>query len=300
MSDRFDVYEKVTTRIIEAIEAGAGGWISPWIRPGTRFEIPKNVLTGNDYHGLNVLSTWLDAYDKGFERQLWATFKQWQELGYAVRKGEKGTIIVKYGEWTPKNAETKDGEEGQKMLYARASWVFNAEQVTDYPLPPKPELIDLTTRLDHVDTFISNTGASIEYGGSRAFYRPSTDTIMLPPRELFKGTETSTATEAFEATRLHEVSHWSGAKNRLNRDLSGRFGEKAYAAEELIAELSCAFLCSRLAITDTVRKDHAQYLAAWLDIMKADKRAIFTAASHAQKAADYLFGLQASAVAIAA
>lgn len=303
LKPRIDVHEAITAKIVAAIEAGAGAFEMPWHRPGVAFTIPKNALTSKPYNGSNVLSLWIDADDKKFEHQIWATYKQWEEIGAQVRKGEKGSLIVKYGEWIPKNqreqdqsAKSDDDDHG-KRLYAKPAWVFNVGQVDGYEIAPAVPRADLTVRLDHVDAFIAATGAEFRDGGQRAFYRHRDskgegDFIQMPERSLFTGTATSTPTEAYESTRLHELTHWCGAEHRLNRKFGERFGDNAYAFEELVAELSAAFLCAVLEITNSPRLDHAQYLTHWLDVLKSDTKAIFAAASLASKAVDYLHGLQ--------
>ena len=304
LKPRLDVHQAVTDKIVARIEQGAGEFQMPWHRPGLSFAIPENAATGNAYRGTNILSLWIDAADKLFERQLWATYKQWSELGAQVRKGEKGSLIVKYGEWIPKGGSSGDAEPGGgedeesgKRLYAKAAYVFNVAQVDGFALEPAEPRPDLTTRLQHVDDFIAATGAEFREGGTRAFYRHraadgSGDFIQMPPRSLFTGTETSTPTEAYESTRLHELGHWSGAAHRLNREFGKRFGDKAYSFEELVAELNAAFLCAELGIANTPRADHAQYIAHWLEVLKGDKKAIFSAASLASSAVTYLFSLQ--------
>jgi antirestriction protein ArdC len=310
---RADLHEQVTQKIVAAIEAGAGEWQMPWHRPGTAFDIPKNAQSGKHYQGSNILSLWIDADEKKFPTQTWATFKQWQELGAQVRKGEKGSLIVKYGRWTPKQdrpgapapkakpngSAGGSGEDSAERLYARAAWVFNSAQVDGYADPALPPRADLTTRLAHVDAFIANTGAEFREGGTRAFYRHRSasgegDFIQMPPRNLFTGTATSTPTEAYESTRCHELCHWSGADHRLKREF-GRFGDHRYAVEELVAELGASFLCAELGITNAPRPDHAQYLAHWLAVLKQESRAIFTAASAASRAVAYLGSLQPAA-----
>jgi antirestriction protein ArdC len=304
---RVDVHEAITAKIVSAIEAGAGEFQMPWHRPGVAFTIPKNALTEKQYRGSNILSLWIDADAKKFEHQTWATFKQWQELGAQVRKGEKGSLIVKYGEWTPKAAADApkpqsggDDAEAGKRLFAKAAYVFNAQQVDGYTIAAAVPRADLTTRLAHVDAFIANTGAEFREGGQRAFYRHRDskgegDFIQMPPRDLFTGTDTSTPTESYESTRLHELAHYSGAEHRLNREFGQRFGDKAYSFEELVAELSAAFMCADLQITNTPRADHAQYIENWLTVLKGDTKAIFSAASLATRAIDYLHGLQPGA-----
>jgi antirestriction protein ArdC len=300
---RLDVHEVITQKIVAAIEAGAGAFEMPWHRPGVTFTIPTNALTEKPYKGSNVLSLWIDADVKKYEHQVWATYKQWEELGAQVRKGEKGSLIVKYGEWVPKEqreqagtADASDDEDQGKRLYAKPAWVFNVGQVDGFTIAAPAPRPDLTVRLAHVDAFIVATGAEFREGGQRAFYRHRDsrgegDFIQIPERNLFTGTATSTPTEAYESTRLHELAHWSGADHRLARDF-GRFGDHAYAFEELVAELSAAYLCAGLEITNTPRIDHAQYIANWLEVLKGDTKAIFTAASLATKAVDYLYSLQ--------
>ncbi len=280
-----DLHGEITDKIVAAIEAGAGEWVMPWHRPGTVFSVPRNALTEAPYRGCNILGLWIDADEKKFPTQTWATFKQWQELGAQVRKGEKASLIVKYGRWTPKaerekaasrpQASSGSGDDGPaERLYARAAHVFNAAQVDGWQEPGTAPRPDLTVRLAHVDAFVANTGAEFREGGTRAFYRHRSlngdgDYIQMPPRHLFTGTATSTPTESFESTRLHELSHWAGAGHRLARDMGKRFGDQGYAAEELVAELSASFLCAELAISNSPRADHAQYLTHWLALWRA-------------------------------
>ena len=309
-TSRRDLHAELTQKIVAQIEAGAGIFKMPWHRPGVAFTIPRNAMTEARYRGSNILWLWIDAGAKAFEYQVYATYKQWQELGAQVRAGETGTLIVKYGEWVPKSEAGKsafgdkgDDEDAAKRLYAKPAHVFNIDQV-DAPadlrarlLPSQAPRPDLTTRLAHVDAFLAATGAEFREGGQRAFYRHRSpdgqgDYIQMPPRTLFTGTETSTPTEAYESCRLHETAHWVGAPHRLNRQASDRFGDKHYAYEELVAELSAAFLCAELEITNAPRPDHAQYISSWLEVLKNDTRAIFSAAAAASAAVDYLKALQ--------
>jgi antirestriction protein ArdC len=186
-----------------------------------------------------------------------------------------------------------------KRRVARASRVFNAAQVEGYSLDPVPELLGPVERVAGADAFVTATGARIEHGGDRAFYRPQTDHIQMPSEDAFCGTKTLTRSESYYATLVHELTHWTGAKHRLDREFGKRFGDKAYAAEELVAEIGAAFLCAELQITQEVRADHAQYLAQWLTLMKGDSRAVFTAAARASEAAIYLKRLGAEARAAA-
>jgi antirestriction protein ArdC len=288
--NRSDVYESVTNRIIETVEQGAKEWHMPWHRSGV--SRPLNALTKKSYRGVNVVALWAAADVHDFSSGFWGTYKQWHELEAQVRKGEHASVIVF---WKELEGEVEDKQTGkrerEKTLFARASWVFNADQVDGWTPPAAPER-NLVQALDQAEAFTAATGADVRHGGDRAYYRRSSDRVQMPDRERFTGSETSTPTEAYYATLLHELTHWTGHESRLDRDLSGRFGNEAYAVEELVAELGAAFLCADLSITNAPRADHAAYIANWLEVLKRDKRAIFTAARKAASATDYLAGLQ--------
>ena len=286
-----DVYQAITDQIIRSIEVGAGEFTMPWHRDiGTT--MPTNPLTGNTYNGVNVIALWASAELRGFTTGCWATYKQWSLLGGQVRKGEKGSVIVFYKqtEFDVSNPETGE-QENKSILCARSSHVFNAEQVDGWQ-KPKPIVRDPAQVLVEAEKFVMATAADICIGGDRAYYQPRTDQIQMPDRERFTGTQTISATESYYATLLHELSHWTGHKSRLDRDLSGRFGREGYAMEELVAELGAAFLCSDLGVTNQPRPDHAAYIAHWLAVLKKDTRAIFTAASKANEAKSFLNRLQ--------
>jgi antirestriction protein ArdC len=286
-----DVHEHITSRIIAAMEAGAGDWQMPWHRSGHAVTRPRNIASGKAYRGINVLSLWLAAEEKGYGDGLWGTYRQWQAAGGQVRRGEKSTVIVFYKEL--ERAREDEAETPETILFARASRVFNIAQVDGVDVPPGEQAPheDRIEPLEAAEAFAAGTRARIQVGGDCAAYVPGTDTILMPDRERFTGTETLTPTEAWYGVLFHELTHWSGARQRLARDLSGRFGSEAYAMEELVAELGAAFLSADLGIALEPRADHAAYLAHWLKVLKADKRAIFTAAGHASRAADYLASL---------
>ncbi|MGJ0502655.1 MAG: ArdC family protein [Methylocystis sp.] len=291
MKSRFDLHQEITDRIVAAIEAGVGEFKMPWHRAAST-KLPINATTGRAYRGVNILSLWITAQSLGYESHEWATFKQWQERGATVRKGEKGTPIIFYKELhieSGDSAAIDDPEGERKIPFARASWVFNASQVDGYLIetPALPERL-LFERIASVDRVIAATGAHIDFGGSRACYNRLTDRISIPEERAFIGTATSTAQEAFYATILHELSHWVGAECRLNREKGKRFADRAYAFEELIAETSAVFLCAELGITNEPRPDHAQYIAQYLTILKNDKKAIFAAAAAASAATDFI------------
>lgn len=280
--ERFDIHQHLTDRIVAAIEAGAGQWQMPWHR-GSGGRAPVNIASGNAYRGVNVLALWVEAQVNGYGSHLWGTFRQWADKGASVRKGQKASYVVFYKEIEVESDEGNE-DERKSRLFARATPVFNADQVEGLEQAP----VVAVTELPDADGFIARTGAAIVHGGHRAYYVPKLDEIHMPLRELFTGSATSSPTEAYYSTLLHELTHWTGPAHRCDRDLSGRFGTEAYAMEELVAELGAAFLCAELGIVVEPRADHAQYLAHWLSVLKADKRAIFTAASKAGEAVAFL------------
>lgn len=288
--ERFDIHQHITDKIVSAIEHGAGEFRLPWHRAAGNIMRPVNIASKKAYRGVNILALWAYAETSGFSSGSWGTYRQWAESGAQVRKGEKAAFVVFYKEL--EIAAESDGAEAETRLFARATPVFAAEQVEGYQPPVIDEPAVPMTPIEQAEAFVAATGAQISHGGTRAFYRPSTDSIQLPPREAFIGTPTSTPAKSYYSTLLHELTHWTSAETRCNRQLGKRFGDQAYAMEELIAELGAAFLCADLQITDEPRADHAQYLATWLSVLKADKKAIFTAASKASQAAAFLSGRQ--------
>lgn len=285
-----DVYTRVTEQIIEAIETGADAWRMPWHLTDSDQFFPTNSLSRKPYRGVNVLALWGAAEKHGYPTGLWGTYRQWDELGAQVRKDEKGACVVFWK--ISERAEVDEGEtaKGSRFL-ARGYWVFNAHQVDGFTLPQAPEPRPVAERIETADTFFDALRADIRHGGNRAFYRPDTDHIQMPMFEAFPDRL------GYYATLAHESTHWTGAKNRLDRDLKGRFGTDAYAAEELIAELGAAFVCAGLGLTNEPRPDHAAYISSWLKLLRSDKRAIFTAASKAQAAADWMHEREARRIA---
>lgn len=292
---RADIHEAVTKRIMEMLEtARANGAELPWCRPGVSHSRPTNATTNQRYRGINVISLWAEAQAKNYRTGLWATWKQWAAIGAQVRKGERATPIVVYKplEITNEKARAADGSDATKIIrMVRGYWGFNADQVDNYELPAMPTE-NLVERIAHAEEFFSHIGVPISHGGTRAFYRPSEDRIQMPDKVLFRGTTTSTATEGYFAVLAHECGHATGARHRLNRDLTGRFGSKSYAMEEMIVEFCSGLICCDLGITAQPREDHAHYIANWLTALREDKTAVFTAAAAAAKAADFLHALQ--------
>jgi len=294
---KFDIHQEVTNRIIDALET-AGDFRLPWIKnTGGSFARPVNVASKNPYNGINVVSLWVSALASEFPSNLWGTYRQWQERGCQVRKGEKSSLVVFYKTFEVEQANEQTGElePGERMV-ARASRVFNAAQVDGFEieeqeLPEEPAF----DPIQRAEGFAAATGATITEQGDRAFFSPATDQITMPERRRFTGTDTTSPAEGFYSTLCHELVHWSGTKTRLDRDLTGRFGDDAYAMEELVAELGAAFLCADLGITPEPRSDHAAYIRNWLEVMKGDRKAVFTAAAKASQAAEWLLNDQRAA-----
>lgn len=286
-NDRFDLYRTVTDKIVAAIEAGAGAFVMPW-HVGAATGRPANALTGHGYRGVNVVALWAEAVMSGYGTGWWASYRQWERLGAQVRHGEHGTVIVFYNRLN--TAPTDELDESDRFrLVARASRVFNLDQVDGWQ-PPGAAPMPMVETLAEVEAFVAATGAVVLHGGSRACYRRDYDRIELPARDRFRGSPTSSASEAYSGTLLHELTHWSGAPHRLDRTFGTRFGDNDYAVEELVAELGAAFLCADLGIANEPRPDHAAYVASWLEVLNDDRRAVFTAAARANDAATYLQG----------
>jgi len=288
---RVDVYTKVTSEIIAKLEAGVRPWVQPWKAEHAAGRITRPLRhNGQPYNGINILMLWASAELNGFASPFWLTFQQAKELGGYVKKGEHGSPVV-YASTFKKKETGDDGQETEEEIpFLKQYTVFAADQVEGLPPhfyalaePPKEKI----ERIAHAEAFFANTKADIRYGGTQACYVGGADFIRMPPLETFRDAESHAATLA------HEMTHWTKHASRLARDFGKkRFGDEGYAVEELVAELGSAFLCADLQITPEVRDDHASYLDHWLKILKSDKRAIFTAASHASKAVDYLHGLQ--------
>lgn len=289
---RRDIYTRITAKIVSALETGVRPWIRPWNAEHAAGRITRPLRhNGQPYSGINILSLWASATEQGFAAPIWMTYRQATELKAHVRKGEKGSPVVYANSITRTETDSASGTETERDIHFLKGYsVFNVEQIEGLPeqyTAPAAPRTDAITRIAHAEEFFAATGADVSYGGSRAFYRPSTDSIVMPPIEAFKDAE------AFYATLGHECIHWSSHSSRLARDFgSKRFGSEGYAIEELVAELGAAFLCADLDLALEPREDHAAYIANWLEVLKADNRAIFSAASHAQRAADFVNGLQ--------
>jgi len=283
------VHETITKKIIDAIEAGVGKARMPWHSPGRPIGIPINATTYAHYRGVNILLLWMAAMAKSYPTGEWASYKQWQERDAQVRKGEQGTLIIFYKQIEVTPLEDADPEyHAEYRYFAKASWVFNAAQIDGYEPVDADELLGKFDKHEAAEGFVGLSGAKVEHGFAQACYRRDRDLIEMPQPEWFMDSCTSTAAESYYAVLLHELTHWTGAEHRLNREFGNRFGDYAYAMEELVAELGSAFLSAELGISSELRDDHAMYIGSWLEVLRKDNRAIFTAASMAQEAFAYL------------
>lgn len=278
--------QRITAAIIEKLEQGTKPWVKPW--RGLLVSRPLRSC-GTPYRGMNTFWLWMVADAAGFASPYWMTYRQCQALGGQVRKGEKSTIAIFYKSYT-KEVEDTDGEQGTENRRVLKSYaVFNADQCDGLPefYHPKPLVgpVEPAGREDRLDAFFARVGAKLRHHGSQAYYEPLRDRVTMPPAELFG------AYDHYYATLAHELSHWTGHGSRLDRDLKNRFGSDAYAAEELIAELSSAILGAELGLPVTHLDHHASYIASWLKILKSDERAILTAAAKAEEASSLLFEL---------
>ncbi|HEY4309379.1 MAG TPA: zincin-like metallopeptidase domain-containing protein [Pirellulales bacterium] len=288
---RTDVYSRVTSTIVEQLERGVRPWMQPWKAEYAAGRITRPLRhNGEAYKGINVITLWMESELRGFSCPFFLTFQQAKELGGFVKKGEHGLPVV-YASTFKKTDTADDGAEiEQEIPFLKQYTVFNAEQIEGLPqrfyqLAETPK--EKIERIEQAERFFANTRADIRYGGNRAYYAVVADYVRMPPLETFRDAESHAATLA------HEITHWTRHPSRLNRDLGRkRFGDEGYAVEELVAELGAAFLCADLQITPEVRDDHAAYIQSWLSVLRNDKKAVFTAASLASRAVDYLHGLQ--------
>lgn len=280
-----DVMDSVVARLIDGIEAGAGTWSMPW-RTLTGSIWPTNAATTNAYRGGNVLVLYLTATDRAYPTGRWATYKQWHSLGAQVRRGERATQAIKWVEAKPNTDDPNQPAEGdakpRRRLIPVAFSLFNAAQVDNDPHHDHDEALPVLERDGRAEAFFAAIPARIAWASGNPCYQPTYDRIVMPAFDAF-----NTATDAY-ATLAHELGHWTGHPSRLARDLTGRFGTDAYAAEELVAELSAAFTCALVGIDTVARTDHTSYLAHWCRILRERPAHLWHVASRAQAATDYL------------
>jgi antirestriction protein ArdC len=259
-------------------------------RQHRRSHYPAATPQRHAVQSVNILLLWGEATSQGYASNLWMTYRQAGELNARVRKGEHGALVVYADRFTRIEADGNGEDVEREIPFMRGYTVFNVEQIEGLPdhyygkPEPKGEPLQL---LESAERFFVSTGATFRHGGNMAYYAPGSDLIQLPLPEAFR------EAQCYSAIKAHEMVHWTKHKSRLNREFGSKhFGDQAYAREELVAELGAAFLCADLGITPEPREDHAAYLAHWLKVLREDKCAIFSAAAHAQRAVDYLHGLQ--------
>ena len=278
----FDIHQTITDQILAAMEQAKSTGRRLW---DSQPSLPMNLSTGKPYQGINILILWATGLSRGYASPYWLTYKQAADMGGQVKKGEHGTHCVFYKPWESTDTNSDTGEtETVKGAVIKSFVAFNLDQI-DGIESPAPEPRAPFQSIEDAERIMAASPARIQIGGTQAFYRPSDDTIHLPNREAFINPE------AFYSTAMHEMTHSTGAKSRLDRDFSGRFGTEAYAFEELIAELGSAFLNADLGILGATLPDHADYLTNWIAILKGDKKAITTAAAAASKAHGFIKGL---------
>lgn len=293
-AQRANLYEEITSRIIAELEAGRLPWVQPWGSSAVSapLAMPKNAATGRQYSGINVLILWGAVVARGFSCQSWLTFRQALSLGGNIRRGERGTSVVYANRFVPGGEQGRArsaGEEAKSIPFLKRFTVFSTDQCEGLPeeLVTAPPPIPEGLILPEVEALIRASGVDLRLGGDRAFYAPDPDYVQVPrPEAYFEPID-------WHRTALHELGHWSGHPSRLGRDLTGDFGSKKYAREELVAEMCAAFCCASLNISPTVR--HADYIGSWLEVLREDSKAIVRAASAASKAADYLLAFRPAA-----
>ena len=295
-----DHYQAVTDRIVAALEAGTLPWRRPWVEgvvaahPG----MPCNAATGRAYRGINAVLLAMTQLARGSGDPRWLTYKQAADRGWQVRAGERGTPVVFFKRLEMRERPAGGGEghggagEGgvgepavRRVPLLRGFTAFHASQVDGIPAYRAPTVDEAPWRKPEApELIVARSGVPVRTGGDRAFYSPALDLIGMPPAAAFR------APEGYAATLLHELGHATAHASRLGRDLSGRFGSREYACEELVAELASCFAGSVLGVTHEV-EGHASYLQSWLGVLREDRRAIFRAAAAAQKAADWMLAL---------
>ena len=286
---RSDLYADITQTIIADLKAGVFPWAQPWTTPGAS-RLPYNAATGRAYSGVNILMFWMACARRGFPQSGFVTFRQTLSLGGRVRRGERGfrgvfaQRIVLIAERDRAQAE---GRAPNEIAVLKPFTVFNLAQCDGLPpevCEPSPPVPDGLI-LPKAEALITATGADLRIGGGMAFYDPEADYVQVPRPDAYADPIN------WHRTAFHELGHWTGHGTRLGRDQTGGFGSPNYAREELVAEMTGAFVCAALSIKPTVR--HADYLASWLRVLREDSRAVVRAASAASRAADLLLSFGA-------
>jgi antirestriction protein ArdC len=283
---RSDLYRKVTDKILDQLQSGCAPWVKPWSATPSA-NVPCNAVTNRPYSGCNIILLWIEAQSNAWTSLRFLTFKQALSVGGNVRRGEHGFKVYYYERIAVKDRATESNDAMKLIPLLKEYTVFHTSQCENLPervVNPNPLAPQNTEERDQIaDSFLTSMKADIREGNGEAYYVPSKDFISMPSFAAFK------SADSFYATTFHELGHWTGAKHRLAREMGKRFGDLAYAGEELVAELTSAFLCAEFAVDGDIR--HASYIEHWIRLLTHDSRAFFTAASKAQQAADYLRGL---------
>lgn len=291
-----DPYQRITDRILAELEQGVTPWTKPWSPETLAGRVTRPLrVTGEAYTGINVILLWMEATAAGYASATWMTYRQAQALGGQVRRGEKGAPIVYYGTTTPQGAAEAAGgdDERREVRFLKSYTVFNVDQIDGLPSRFRPAIVaeapalPAAERMPEADAWFAAIGARVAHGGGQAFYTIGEDRIQLPPFETFRDAH------GYYATRGHETIHWTRHPSRLDRSFGReRWGDEGYAREELVAELGAAFIAADLGLALEPRADHASYIGHWIKVLRNDKRAIVSAASHAERATKYLHALQ--------
>lgn len=279
---KLNAYDVITQTVIAQLEeVQASNWTKPWVSTA-QSGLNVSMSSGDAYRGINQFLLMMS----GRTDNRWGTYKAWAGKGAQVMKGEKGTKVVFF------TVFEKDNEKGgvDKIPFAKLYTVFNGEQVEGAPALPVVERPTSTAeRNAEVEEWVAATGADIRHGQSQAFYKPTADWVGMPDFADFQPLGDSSASDTYYGTLMHELTHWTGHRSRLDRlEMFGKFGDDAYAFEELIAEMGAVFACAAHGIEATPRPDHAEYISHWLTVLRKDSRAIVSAAKQAQLAFEYL------------
>lgn len=282
-----DLYQEVTEKIISALEAGTTPWQRPWTALA-EFGMPHNGITGRHYNGINTVLLFLEAQARGFTDSRFMTFKQLSEAGFRVRKGVKSMPVYFFKKLEVQERDPDTGDSKTRGIpYLTEYRVFNAQDIEGMPPLAAATANHHWEPIDVMEKLVKRLGVEVQYGGNRAYYDPTNDYVRMPLRGQYP------SKEAFYGTLAHEISHWTGAPSRLNRQF-GRFGDEAYSREELRAEIGSAMLAALYQIPTSI-ENHSAYVASWIKALKNDKREIFRAASDASKIVTFLVGHEESA-----
>ncbi|USN15572.1 DNA primase [Brevundimonas phage vB_BpoS-Kikimora] len=280
MAQANEVFDKIAATIAGKLESGVRPWSKPWTARGSALALPRNI-EGRAYRGANTFWLWMEQEAKGYAEPVWMTFKQAKARGGSVRKGEKGTPVFFWSRTTKEDAATG---ETTSRFFAKVYTVFNIAQCEGVELPEAApaSILPEAERIAAADALIVATGAEVRHGGSKAFYTPTFDRIHLPAFADFINAD------GYYSTAFHELGHWTGAEHRLNRTFGREFGDEAYAFEELVAELTAAFVCASQGFASVERDDHAAYIGHWAARIRSNPKAFIQACTKAQTAADYI------------